>query len=854
LRTRHRLSQTARRRFRPTGASPWWKSYLLLALAPDKAAALPSVRCRHPYPSKGETSVQIALVSASPIVAQARATVSSAFDVAPTCAVQVLDLDGSYASLRDEDVVTPQAVGLNLRELHVRAMLLVPVGLVRWTQPALLRHSLRTHPAALAVSAGVLFLQDPSELTDLAAKDQVALIARSAETLPADGTWPGPIDLLAKGSYSPHLLAVSREATAFLDLWEQMSADPRTSSDRWLDVAASHLPHHTVHAQRMLISPWTGPSARIGEAADGTLEVDDSPAVAVDLTGLDPDAPWLLNAHADRPPRVRLSAHPMLAGIAARYASQVREDAGRTIQTARTPVTSLGVDVHARLRAVFRAGLEESPSRLIDALPDPFDPGHNAELAAWLVQPVADGSDLGLGRYLASIYRSRPDVMANYPGVPGEHVGAFLNWADRHGRHEVDYSPTLIDLGLSALRGAGSGPAAALTSIVRRRGVNVVGYLRGELGVGESARLMLDALTAGAIPHATASVDRHLQSRQGASYAAAPTGAPFDTTLLCVNADMTATVAAAIPSLLDRSYRIGMWYWEVEDFPTSQHEAFRYVDEVWVASDFVRRAIEPHSPVPVRTITPPLPQPRIVPHRTRADLGLPERPTFLFAFDYLSTVERKNPWGLVDAFEAAFSPGEGPLLVIKSINARRRPDQAERLRLRVAGSSDILLLEDYLSAEDRDALVALSDCYVSLHRSEGLGLTMAEAMALGKPVIATGYSGNLQFMTDENSFLVPWTPTAIPAGCEPYPPGGTWAEPDLVVAARLMQTVLDDKELAAARGRQAAEDMRVLHSPEAAGRQVSARLAELAPARRDRRRRLRLREDVLTIARRLLRG
>ena len=821
--------------------------------------------------------MQLAVVSTWPTTARARATVRSAFDAAPTCAVQVLDLDGSYIPVRDEQVVTPRDVGVDPRELHVRAILLEPGDLVRWTQPSLLRHVLRAGPTVLAVSPGVLLLRDPSELADLAARDQVALIARRADALPADGTdaeWPGSADLLASGSYSPHLIAVSHEATTFLDLWEQLAADPRTASDRWLDVAASHLPHHIVHPARFLVSAWTGSSARIGEAADGTLEVDGTPAVAVDLTGLDPDAPWLLDAQADGPPRVRLSAHPGLARLAARYASEIRGEASHPARPSVAFVTSLGVAVHPHLQAVFRVALDEGPSRSIEALPDPFDADRPEELTAWLVQPAADGSDLGLGRYLASVYLSRPDLRASYPGVPGEHVDAFLGWADRHGRHEAAYSPDLIDLTLNTLNtlntvdavdavdGAGSAPAPApatgAADVARRAGVNMVGYLRGELGVGESARLMLDALTAVGIPHATASVDRHLQSRQGAAYVAAAKGAPYDTTLLCVNADMTPTVAAFVPSLLEGSYRIGMWYWEVEDFPASQHEGFRHVDEVWVATDFVRRAIEPHSPVPVRTITPPLPQPRAVPGRTRADLGLPERPIFLFAFDYLSTVERKNPWGLVDAFEVAFTPGEGPLLVIKSINAKRRPGQAERLRLRVAGSSDIILLEEYMDAEDRDALMALCDCYVSLHRSEGLGLTMAEAMAFGKPVIATAYSGNLQFMTEANSFLVPWTPTSIPTGCEPYPPGGIWAEPDLEVAARLMRTVLEDKELAAARGRQGAEDLRTLHSPEAAGCLVAARLAELDAARLAeldavRRAQPRPRDHVLAIARRALR-
>ena len=199
----------------------------------------------------------------------------------------------------------------------------------------------------------------------------------------------------------------------------------------------------------------------------------------------------------------------------------------------------------------------------------------------------------------------------------------------------------------------------------------------------------------------------------------------------------------------------------------------------------------------------------------------------LFSFDFLSTAERKNPWGLVEAFSRAFTPDEGPVLVVKSINADRRPADAERLRLAAAGRPDVILNEDYLDAPARDALVAHCDAYVSLHRSEGLGLTMAEAMAWGKPVVATGYSGNLHFMTDENSFLVPFRPAPIPAGCEPYPVGGRWADPDLDEAARLIRLVVDDPAGAAVRGARAASDIAVMHSPEAAGAAFAARLAEI---------------------------
>jgi len=444
-----------------------------------------------------------------------------------------------------------------------------------------------------------------------------------------------------------------------------------------------------------------------------------------------------------------------------------------------------------------------------------------------------------------AIHPTRPDLGRAFPAVPGADTAAFLAWAGRYALSD-GYPAALVEPALAhAARSSGrvhhhdrpAPPAHAPGRPRLAHGVNVVGYLRGELGIGESARLMVTALQAAGVPHSTVSVDQNLLSRQRPEHADVDPRRgrqAFDTSLMCVNADLTPALAASIPRLLAPTYRIGMWYWEVEDFPAQQHGGFAHVDEVWVATEFIRAAIEPHSPVPVRIVAPPLPQRGAEPTLTRADLGLPDRPFFLFSFDFLSTAERKNAVGLVDAFTSAFRPGEGPVLVVKSINADQRAAEAERLRLRAAGEPDVVLMEDYLDATGRDALVAHCDCYVSLHRSEGLGLTMAEAMAWGKPVIATAYSGNLDFMTEDNSFLVPWSPTTIPPDAAPYPAGGTWAQPDLTAAARLMRMVVEEPKVAAARGAQAAVDIATLHSPEVAGRAIAARLAETTPRRRAR--------------------
>ena len=198
---------------------------------------------------------------------------------------------------------------------------------------------------------------------------------------------------------------------------------------------------------------------------------------------------------------------------------------------------------------------------------------------------------------------------------------------------------------------------------------------------------------------------------------------------------------------------------------------------------------------------------------------------FLFSFDFHSVAARKNPLGLVEAFARAFpTADDGPSLVIKTINAEHHQHEAERLRLAAAGDPRIELLERYVPAAEKAQLLAACDCYVSLHRSEGFGFGMAEAMLLERPVIATGYSGNLDFMTEANSYLVRHALRPIGPGAEPYDAEGEWADPDLDHAAELMRHVVRHPEEAKARGERGARDVARTNSIEAAGAAMATRL------------------------------
>ena len=380
------------------------------------------------------------------------------------------------------------------------------------------------------------------------------------------------------------------------------------------------------------------------------------------------------------------------------------------------------------------------------------------------------------------------------------------------------------------------GPGRSSAPTVRRlpEGVNVAGYLEADLGLGTAARAVLRAIERSGSAVATV-VYRDTQSRQSRPFAALVEGeAPYDCSLVCINGDLLGNFARdAGAGFFEDRYTIAQWHWETETFPASMRAGLGWVDEIWVASRFEQQAMERETDKPVVVFPMPVVDdeaaaPLALP---REALGLPQGFLFLFCFDFLSVMERKNPVGLVEAFGRAFPPGSGSHLVIKSINGERRPNERERLRLAAAAHTDVRLLESYLSGSEVQALTATCDCYVSLHRSEGFGLTLADAMAAGKPVIATRYSGNLEFMSDETGYLVDCTLVPVGDSGAPYPPSHRWAEPDLDDAARLMRLVVADPEAARARAALGRAALRRRFTTAACAAFAAERLAVIRAAR-----------------------
>ncbi len=296
------------------------------------------------------------------------------------------------------------------------------------------------------------------------------------------------------------------------------------------------------------------------------------------------------------------------------------------------------------------------------------------------------------------------------------------------------------------------------------------------------------------------------------------------------------------PASLQAPLRIGYWAWELEAFPEGWEPYFSDYDEIWCPSGFAAQALAQRSPVPVIAV-PHLPDwPRLdaLHARRAARGGRGERPfRFLTLFDFWSTPERKNPLGAIQAFQRAF-PAEQPNspaveLLIKTSSASQFPEACQQLMAVAATDHRIRWLHQLLSPVELDALLLSADALVSLHRSEGFGLVLADAMAIELPVIATGYSGNLDFMPPGSAALVPWQLQPIARTCGDYRQGWPWAEPDREAAAAAMRRLVEQPAAAQALARRGATAVRERLSVERLGAIVRQRLGTLLlkPSRRE---------------------
>jgi len=339
--------------------------------------------------------------------------------------------------------------------------------------------------------------------------------------------------------------------------------------------------------------------------------------------------------------------------------------------------------------------------------------------------------------------------------------------------------------------------------------VNLWGHLGGGFGLGEGARCTARALRAAGLTvqlrHLPLATHPENGSADAMPAGSGGTGSPLPAAidLLHTNPNvLRQTDGLAARLELEAPLRIGFWAWELEAFPDGWEVGFAGLDQLWCPSPFCAAALGLRSPVPVTAL------PHLIDWE-RANLLAEQRAgrrwggvggqqpfTVLFAFDFWSTRARKNPDGVIEAFLAAFPRGgkQEARLVLKIASADQFPEATAELTERCATDPRLELITTHLSEGALDALYAEADVLMSLHRAEGFGLLMAEAMAAGLPVVASGYGGNLCFMPAGSGLLVPCRRVEITQTTGDYRAGWHWGEPDLDGAAAALRRLAEQPE------------------------------------------------------------
>ena len=744
---------------------------------------------------KDGESMKAGTIVARNYLAQASVLAKSFNKHNPDSPFHILVIDGDESDRNylgsSTQIVLPSDLPIETFEWHAMAASYDVMEFATAIKPKFLEFLLSDNTSsAIYLDPDIQVFSHLESIEEVLQNTSVVLTPHCLYPIPRDGMETSEKTLRHAGIFNLGFVGVSQNGKEFLSWWHERLqteavvdlANALFTDQRWIDFVPSLFPCTILRDAGLNVAYWNlHERSLINE--NHAIRVNGDTLKFFHFSGLDPTTPWQLTKHAGTNPRVEINADPVLESLVNAY-SELLQSAGHAEQK-KVPYgfndSAAGIPINTHTRGAY---LDWWKSYIAGEAPQPPDPfnADSSEFITWLsnAKNGVPGNQFTDIEY--QLWKSRSDLQHHFPDVLVEHSHHYVNWLKNDPLAQKVFAP------VQHLRKN----SIEIVPVVPG-GFNVVGYFSAELGVGEAGRRLADVVRCVGIPtqevgvRTTHSREQHPNTRDIAATT------KYENTILAVNADQTARVI--VSSGLNqhpRRRRIGFWFWELSEFPEVSKSAFAHVSEVWCASEFTRDSVAAVSPVPVHHVRLPISIPSSPTPYTKKQAGLPEGFVFLFTFDFNSVMKRKNPIDVLTSYTAAFGPNDGAHLVIKSINGHHQKSELAKLRYLAAHRPDVTIQDGYLSAGLVQAQIELSNCFVSLHRSEGYGLNIAAAMAAGRPAIATGYSGNMTFTRANYPFLVPYELEPVGDNAHPYDPKATWAQPNLEAAAYHMRSVFDD--------------------------------------------------------------
>lgn len=360
-------------------------------------------------------------------------------------------------------------------------------------------------------------------------------------------------------------------------------------------------------------------------------------------------------------------------------------------------------------------------------------------------------------------------------------------------------------------------------------GLNLYGFFKAENGLAQAVKLYAEALDESNVPHVLINTDflDWLPQNDTTYDMRLMKNGQYAVNVVHVNPDQWQEACGMFPrDQFDRHYNIGVWLWELEEIPEYWLPMLSYVDEVWVPSEFIGRAMRQVTEKPVTVIPYGIMAP-CAQNVTRASFGLSEDDFLvLMMYDSNSFANRKNPGGAIEAFREAFEENpEGAKLVIKISNPKE--EDIAFVEEHMGGMDGYVLITDRMDKRKLNSLIRLCDVYLSLHRAEGFGLVIAEAMRLGTPVVATNWSSNTEFMDEKSTCPVGYELVPVNGGYQFDNGRMRWAEPDVHQAADYLKRLKEDPAFYQEKAESGKTYITELLNPKNCGKKIEKRMKEI---------------------------
>ncbi len=751
-------------------------------------------------------------------------------------------------------------------------------------RPTLIKYLFERHNAEHIVYLDPdLFFTGPMvDLPLLFKKHEILLTPQITAPFPNGQVAPSEFSVLSSGSFNSGFVGLTKgmNASAFLDWWEtrlkkycfRRPQEQMFGDQRWLDLVPMMFEGvHIIRDPSYNIASWNLHERPL-DCRDGRFFVRGTPAAFFHMSGFRPGSPPTFCGYAHLFPLAESDALKKLSRIYQEALVDGGYDEKLHLEYDFDRFDN-GVCICPVIRRIYDS-LGESAKRF----GDPLQTDNPDSFFVWLTQPLASGPNGStLTNLHASLFMLIPEAHLRFPTLTRTHFADFGRWLLREERlHKTfDLDPVFLapllplqePVRRTTLRDRTNAllwkrhtcapyqflckslktligrriyyslkplPLDVLLSIrpaintENTRGITVVGCLQAESGIGEGLRGHILALQTVGVPVRGINI-RSAPGRQEERLPEIPlsTAVGNGAALFVGSPDELPMIQRSV----ERDHggrRIAHIAWELSFFPERYLPLLRSLDEIWAPSRFAADSIGMLSPVPVLRI-PYVIDTTPTQWKQRKDFRISEkRFVFLFIFDYFSTIERKNPLQLIESFRRAFGDDPSVLLVLKTSHGKDAPDARERVLSAIGDAGNILVIDEYLTRPEVLDLIRCCDSYVSLHRSEGFGMPLAEAMSLGKPVIATNYGGSTDFLDATCGYPIAYRLSAITTSIGPYDAGALWAEPDTDHAAALLREVFTNREEATSRAERAEEVIKSRFSSQTVGELMRRRLEVLA--------------------------